>query len=60
MLIENAVFGIIQLIIAIIFAVIALYIGFWTLGKISKGLNEEEELAKGNTAVGIIVAAVFI
>lgn len=60
MLIENAVFGIIQLIIAIIFAVIALYIGFWTLGKISKGLNEEEELAKGNTAVGIIVAAVFV
>jgi len=59
-LIENAVFGIIQLIIAIIFAVIALYISFWTLGKISKGLNEEEELAKGNTAVGIIVAAVFV
>lgn len=60
MLIENALVGIFQLIVAIIFAVIALYIGFWTLGKITKGIDEEKELAKGNTAVGIIVAAVFV
>ena len=60
MLIENAIVGIVQLIVAIVFAVVALYIGFSVLGKISKGINEEEELAKGNTAVGIIVAAVFV
>ena len=60
MLLENAVVGIFQLIVAIVFAVIALYIGFWTLSKITSGINAEQELAKGNTAVGIIVAAVFV
>ena len=57
---ENAVFGIIQLVIAIVFAVVALYIGFWVLGKITKGIDEEKELAQGNAAVGILVASVFI
>lgn len=57
---ENAVVGIIQLVIAIILAVVALYIGFSVLGKITKGIEEEKEIAKGNTAVGILVASVFI
>ena len=57
---ETAVIGIIQLVIAIILAVVALYIGFSVLGKITKGMDEEKELAKGNTAVGILVASVFI
>ncbi len=56
----NAVVGIIQLVLAIVFAVVALYIGFWVLGKITKGIDEEKELAKGNAAVGILVASVFI
>jgi uncharacterized membrane protein YjfL (UPF0719 family) len=60
MLLENIVVGIIQLVIAIIFAVVALYVGFSVLNKITKGIDEEKELAKGNTAVGVIVAAVFI
>jgi uncharacterized membrane protein YjfL (UPF0719 family) len=60
MLWENVVVGLIQLIISIIFAVLALYIAFAVLGKISKGVNEEKELAKGNAAVGIIVASVFV
>ena len=60
MLWENVVVGLIQLIIAIIFAVLALYIAFAVLGKITKGVNEEKELAKGNAAVGIIVASVFV
>ncbi len=55
----NAVVGIIQLVIAIILAVVALYIGFSVLGRITKGIDEEKELAKGNTAVGILVASVF-
>jgi Domain of Unknown Function (DUF350). len=59
MLWANAIVGIIQLLIAIILAVVALYIGFSVLSKINKGLDEEKELAKGNVAVGIIVAAVF-
>ena len=56
----NAVVGIIQLVIAIILAVVALYIGFSVLGKITKGIEEEKEIAKGNAAVGILVASVFI
>jgi uncharacterized membrane protein YjfL (UPF0719 family) len=52
--------GIIQLIIAVIFAVVALYIGFSVFGRITKDVDEQKELAKGNVAFGIIVAAVFI
>jgi uncharacterized membrane protein YjfL (UPF0719 family) len=60
MLLANVVVGLIQLVFAIVFAVIALYIGFAVLGKITKDIDEEKELAKGNVAVGIIVAAVFV
>jgi uncharacterized membrane protein YjfL (UPF0719 family) len=60
MLLTNVVVGLIQLIISIIFAVLALYIGFAVLSKINKNMDEEKELAKGNVAVGIIVAAVFV
>jgi len=59
-LLLNAVVGLFQLIIAILFAVVALYIGFLVLGWITKGIDEEKQLAKGNTAVGILVASVFI
>ncbi|MDD1682209.1 MAG: DUF350 domain-containing protein [Methanoregula sp.] len=59
-LLVNAAVGIIQLIIAILFAVAALYIGFLVLGWITRGIDEEKELAKGNAAVGILVASVFI
>ncbi|MCQ8893587.1 MAG: DUF350 domain-containing protein [Methanolinea sp.] len=59
MLWANAVIGIIQLVIAILLAVVALYIGFSVLSRITKGIDEEKELAKGNVAVGIIVASVF-
>ena len=48
------------LIIAIILAVVALYIGFSVLNRITKGMDEAKELAKGNVAVGILIAAVFI
>ena len=59
MALENAIVGIIQLVIAIILAVVALYIGFSVLGKITKGIEEEKEIARGNAAVGILVASVF-
>jgi uncharacterized membrane protein YjfL (UPF0719 family) len=60
MLLVNVIVGLIQLLISIIFAVLALYIGFAVLIKINKNMDEEKELAKGNVAVGIIVAAVFV
>ncbi len=56
----NAVIGIIQLVIAIVLAVVALYIGFSVLGKITKGIDEEKEIAKGNAAIGVLVASVFL
>lgn len=59
-LLMNAIVGLVQLLIAILFSVVALYIGFSVLGWITKGIDEEKELAKGNTAVGVLVASVFI
>lgn len=56
----TVVVGIVQLIIAIIFAVIALYIGFSVFGRVTRDIDEQKELAKGNVAFGIIVAAIFI
>lgn len=52
--------GIGQLVVAIILAVAALYIGFYVLGRITKAMEGEKEIAKGNAAVGILVASVFI
>lgn len=60
MAVLDVLVGIGQLVIAIILAVVALYIGFYVLGKITKGMEEEKEIAKGNAAVGILVASVFI
>jgi uncharacterized membrane protein YjfL (UPF0719 family) len=59
-LLLNAVVGLVELVIAILFSVVALYIGFLVLGWITKDIDEEKELAKGNAAVGILVASVFI
>lgn len=59
MLWANVLIGIIQLIIAIILAVVALYIGYSVLSRITKGIEEQKELVKGNPAIGIIIAAVF-
>ena len=55
----NAFIGLIQLVIAIILAVVALYIGYSTFHRITKGIDEEKELAKGNPAIGIVIAAIF-
>ncbi|HPA07475.1 MAG TPA: DUF350 domain-containing protein [Methanoregulaceae archaeon] len=57
--IVTAFVGLIQLIIAILLAVVALYIGYSTFSKITKGIDEIQELKKGNVAVGIIIAAIF-
>ncbi len=56
----QAMVGLVQLIFGIIFAVISLYIGFSVFGRITKGIDEVKELQKGNTAIGILIASVFI
>jgi uncharacterized membrane protein YjfL (UPF0719 family) len=55
----NAFVGLIQLVIAIILAVVALYIGYSVFSRITKGMDEEKELMGGNVAVGIIIASIF-
>ena len=60
MLLVNAVIGLLQLIIAIVFAVIALYIGISVFGKVTGDIDGQKELAKGNVAFGIVVAAIFV
>jgi uncharacterized membrane protein YjfL (UPF0719 family) len=60
MLLATAAIGLFQLIISIVFAVIALYLGFAIMSKITKTIDEEKELAKGNAAVGIVVASIFV
>ncbi|ABS56298.1 hypothetical protein Mboo_1782 [Methanoregula boonei 6A8] len=60
MILVNAAVGIIQLVIAVILAVVALYIGFSVFGKVTREVDEQKELAKGNVAFGIVVAAIFV
>lgn len=60
MAIESIIIGIVQLIIAIILAVVSLYMGFAMLGRMTSGIDEEKELVKGNVAVGILVASIFV
>ena len=60
MILVNAAVGLIQLVIAVILAVVALYIGFSVFGKVTRDVNEQKELAKGNVAFGIVVAAIFV
>ena len=55
----NAFFGCIHLIIALLLAVVALYIGYSTFSKITKGMGEAQELGKDNEAVRIIITAIF-
>jgi uncharacterized membrane protein YjfL (UPF0719 family) len=57
---ERVIIGVIQLVISIILAVASLYIGFAMLGRLTSKIDEEKELAKGNTAVGILVASIFV
>jgi uncharacterized membrane protein YjfL (UPF0719 family) len=57
--VENSLYGIIQLLVAIVLSVTALYIGFSVFSKIGK-IDGEKELAKGNVAVGVLIASVFI
>lgn len=58
--IESIIIGMVQLIIAIILAVVSLYIGFAMLDRMTSKIDEEKELAKGNVAVGILVASIFV
>lgn len=48
-----------QLILGLLLAMGSVYIGLRLLDKLTKGIDEMEELKKGNVAVGILMAAVI-
>jgi uncharacterized membrane protein YjfL (UPF0719 family) len=52
--------GFAQLIIGLFLAIGAIYIGMSLFGKITKGIDEQAELKKGNVAVGIVLGAVIL
>jgi uncharacterized membrane protein YjfL (UPF0719 family) len=60
MSIALVVLAFLRLILAIIFAIAALYIASWVLGKITKEIDEWKEIGKGNYAVAIYMAGIFI
>ena len=52
--------ALLRLVLAVVFAILGLYIASWVLGKLTKGIDEWEEIEKGNHAVAIYVAGIFI
>jgi len=56
----SSIIGLIQLVISIVLAVVALYAGSFALNRIAKGINIQAELKRGNIAMGIFIASVFI
>ena len=49
-----------RLVLSISFGVIGLYIASWVLGKLTKEISEWEEISKGNQAVAIYMAGIFL
>jgi uncharacterized membrane protein YjfL (UPF0719 family) len=56
----SIILGVIRLIVAILFAVIALYAGLYTFTHLTGGFDAPGEIRKGNRAVGLLICAVFI
>jgi uncharacterized membrane protein YjfL (UPF0719 family) len=59
-LVAYVVTGLIQLIIAIIFSVIALYAGLFIFNQLTGGFDAPGEINRGNIAVGLLIASIFI
>jgi uncharacterized membrane protein YjfL (UPF0719 family) len=53
-------FAIIQLIIGLVLALGAVYIGLKMFDKLTEGIDEMEELKKGNAAVAILLGAIIL
>jgi uncharacterized membrane protein YjfL (UPF0719 family) len=49
-----------RLVLGIVFAVVALYLASSVLGKLTKGLDDWAEIGRGNVAVAIFMAGIFI
>jgi uncharacterized membrane protein YjfL (UPF0719 family) len=56
----SGIIGLIQLVVSIVFAVVALFAGSFAFNRIAKGIDIQAELKRGNTAMGIFIGSVFI
>lgn len=54
------VVGIVQLVVGLILAISAIYLGIYVFDKSTRGIDEKDELKKGNTAVGLVLSAVIL
>ncbi len=52
--------GLVQFIVGLVLAMVSVYIGLKMFDRLTKGINEWEEIKKGNVAVGILLAAVIL
>lgn len=52
--------GFLQLLLGVVLAVVAIYMALGIFGKVTKGIEEEHELRKGNTAVAIVLTGFLI
>lgn len=58
--IAGLVGGIVNLLIALVLASAAIYLALNIFGKITKGIDEEAELKRGNLALAFLLAAILI
>jgi len=56
----NIAIGLVQLVITLVFAVLALYIGLAVYSRIVQAGDAEAEFSRGNVAVAIVIATVFV
>ncbi len=52
--------SVVQLIVAVLLAAVTAYLGVFIFEKATRGLDEWEELRKGNVAVGLVLGAVIV
>ena len=52
--------GFVQLVVGLIFAAASIYIGVRVFDRFTKGIDEMEELRRGNVAIGVLLAAVVV
>jgi len=55
-----AALGLVRLGVAIVFAVLALYAGFFAFSWLTGGFDASGEIRRGNVAAGILMAAIFL
>src|SRR3990167_10943636 len=56
----GVIVALVQLVLGLIFAIGSIYLSLSLFNRLTKGIDEEAELKKGNVAVGILMGAVIL